>query len=167
MGSIFGGSKSKQQSTASNVSYNKAYDAVAGGMTPLLGLAGQGASGLEALLGGDASGLNKYKAATGFDKTLSMGMDGLAGGNAARGLLRSGATSKGLVNYAQGLETQSAGDYMDRLLGLSGLGFNAANALTGAGGYSEGQSQSTSSSKTKSGIGKFLGAGLAGVAGGN
>lgn len=152
MGSIFGGSKQKSSSS------NQAYGTINNWAQPLLGYANQGAQGLAALLGGDTSGLNNYKSATGFDRTLSTGMQNITNAGAAKGLLRSGATSKALVNYGQQLEDQTAGSYMDRLLGLSGIGSNAANILSGAGQTSQ------SSGKSKNGIGGFLGSAAGAIA---
>lgn len=158
MSKLFGGSKSGSSSSSSN----RAYGAVSGAMNPLLGQAGTGANALAALLGGDTTGFDAYKKATGFDAMAEQGSRGITGNAAAGGLLRSGSTGKALQTFGQNLQDQFAGSYMDRLLQQAGIGFNAANAMTGAGATS----QSTQKSKSKPGIGGLLGAGLSIASGG-
>jgi hypothetical protein len=145
MSSIFGGSKQTSSSS------NKAYDSINSSFSPLFGLAGQGADGIMKLLGGDSSGFDAYKNATGFDFAAEQGSRGITGNAAARGLLRSGSTGKALVGYGNDMQNQYAGNYMDRLLGVSGLGMDAGKLVAGAG------QTSTSKSKSKPGIGGFLG----------
>lgn len=164
MSSIFGGSKQKSQATSSSMSNNQAYGTIndwAGGLLPY---AGEGAKGLQSLLGGDTSGLNQYKQNMGFDYAAEQGSRGITGNAAAAGMLRSGGTSKGLARFNAGLNDQFNNQYMDRLLQLSGIGQNAAQTLVGAGQQSQSESQSTQSGKNKNGMGKFLGAGIGAVA---
>jgi hypothetical protein len=149
MSSLLGGSKQKSQSTSSNQAYNTINSA----FSPLLGYASEGASGISALLGGDTSGLDKYREATGFNTQMSQGLQNVTNAGAAKGLLRSGATGKGLVQFGNDLSQQSSNNYMDKLLGLAGLGNQAGGILSGAGQTS----QSTSSGKSKKGIGEMLG----------
>lgn len=146
MSSIFGGSK---QSSSSS---NKAFDSINSSFSPLFGLAGTGAQGIQSLLGGDMSGFNLFKDATGFDFAAEQGSRGITGNAAARGLLRSGSTGKSLVDYGNNIQNQYAQSYMDRLMGLSGLGMQAGGLVTQAGQTSESQG------KSKEGIGKALGA---------
>lgn len=162
MSSIFGGSKQKSQSTST--SGNKAYDTISNAYSPLLGYASQGAQGLSALLGGDASGFNAYKNATGFNGAAEQGSRGITGNAAAAGLLRSGSTSKALQAFGDTLQNNYANQYMQQLLGQANLGFQAGNLISGAGNYSTGQSTSKGSSKP--GIGGFLGALASGAAAG-
>lgn len=152
MSKLFGGSRSKQTSE------NQAYGDIKNTFNPLTQYAGQGASAISALLSGDASGFNKYKDATGFDFASEQGSRGITGNAAASGLLRSGSTDKALVNYGQGMQNQYANNYIQQLLGLSGLGFNAGNLIAGAG------NKSTATSKSKPGLGGFLGQIGAGIA---
>lgn len=156
MSSIFGGSKQQATESASN----RAFEPVSTAFTPLLGNAAQGASGIQALLSGDPTGFNAYKGATGYDATAEQGSRGITGNAAAGGLLRSGSTGKALQAFGTGLQNQYANSYLDRLFQQAGLGFNAANAMTGAGGISSGQSTKSE----KPGIGGFLGRIGAGVA---
>lgn len=145
MSSIFGGSKQK------STSYNKSYDTINQNFSPLFGYAGEGAGGLSKLLAGDSSGFDAYKKATGFDFAAEEGSRGITGNAAARGLLRSGSTGKALTRYGTELQNQYAGNYMDRLLGLSDVGLKAGGLVSNAGLFSE------SSGKSKKGMGKFLG----------
>lgn len=156
MGGILGGSKQKSTSKSSN----QAFGTINNAFSPLLGYASEGASGLSALLGGDTSGLDKYRQATGFNTQLGQGLQGITNAGAAKGLLRSGATGQGLVRYGNELSQQSAGNYMDRLLGLAGLGNTAGSILTGAGQVSD----SSSSGKSKKGIGGVLGSAAGAIA---
>lgn len=148
MGSIFG---PKQKSSSSST--NQAFGTLNQWAQPLMQYSGQGAGGLASLLGGDSSGFNAYKDATGFGGLLEEGSRGITGNRAAGGSLRSGATGKSLVNYGNQMQNQYAGDYMNQLASLAGLGSNAAGILGGAGGTS----QSSSKSSDKSGLGKMIG----------
>lgn len=152
MGSIFGGSKSKSTSS------NQAYGTLSTAFSPLLGYAQQGAQGLAALLGGDTSGFEAYKRATGFDAAAETGSRGITGNAAASGLLRSGSTSKALQSYGTNLQNQYSQNYLDNLLSLANTGLQAGNVLSGAG------ATSTSTSKSKSGLGGLVGSIASGVA---
>tara|TARA_Y100001968_G_C19418968_1_gene750632 strand:+ start:714 stop:1097 length:384 start_codon:yes stop_codon:yes gene_type:complete len=127
-----------------------------------MGMAGTGANALQALLSGDMSGFNSFKDATGFDAVAEQGSRGITGNAAAKGMLRSGPTAKGLQAFGTNLQNTYANNYMDRLLQQAGLGFNAANSLTAAGG----QNTSTGTSKSKPGLGGFIGGAMSGIAGG-
>ena len=150
MGSLFGGSKSKSE--------NQAYGAINSAFSPLFQYAGQGAGGISALLGGDATGFNKFKTAVGGDWTQDRGMDGITSKYANIGGLDSGATLKALAGYKSNLDNQFAGTYLDKLLGLSSVGTSAGQLVTQAGQKSE--------SSSSPGLGGILGAGLAGWASG-
>lgn len=158
MDTIFGGSKNTSQGTSE--SGNKAFDQIQGAFSPMFGLAGGAADNISRLLGGDSSGFDAYKDATGFNALTELGSRGITNNAAARGLLRSGGTGKSLVNYGQTMQNQYAQNYLNQLLGLGNMGFQAGNLVSGAGQYS--QSQNTSSGKSKPGISKFIGAALAG-----
>jgi hypothetical protein len=66
---------------------------------------------------------------------------------AAKGLLQSGSTLKGIADYNKGLDSQYLNDYLDRVMGFSKLGGMAASTLAGAGAYSNGTSSGSGSSK--------------------
>lgn len=123
MGKLFSGSTKQKQT-------NSAYGQINTALTPVLNATGAGVGGMQALLGGDSTGFDAYKKATGFDATAEMGSRGITGNAAAKGLLRSGSTGMALQNYGQTLQNQYAGDYMDGLGGVSDLGLKAG-ALIG------------------------------------
>lgn len=152
MGSIFGGSKSKQTSS------NQAYGQIKDWATPLLGYAQQGARGVSDFLGGDTTGFDAYKRATGFDAAAEAGSRGITGNAAAAGLLRSGGTAKDLQALGNRMQNQYADSYLDKMFNQANLGYNAAQILGGAG------TTSTSKSKSKNGIGGFLGSVAGGLA---
>lgn len=156
MGGIFGGSKSKQKSKSSNQAYGYIKDT----FSPLTQYAGTGAESLSALLGGDSTGFDAYKRATGFDAMAEQGSRGITGNAAAGGLLRSGSTAKGLQEYGNNIQNQYVQQYMQQLLGLSGLGMGAGQLISGAGGVNK----SSGSSNNKSGIGGLVGGVASGIA---
>lgn len=156
MGKLFGGSK--QTSTSS--SSNRAFDQLNQTFSPLTGQAATGANALAALLGGDPSGFNAFKDATGFDAISNIGSRGITGNAAARGLLRSGSTGRALQQYGDTIQNQFANTYLDKLLQQAGIGLQAGNLISGAGQV--GQSQQ--SSRSKPGIGGFLGGITSGIA---
>lgn len=145
MGALFGGSK--QKSTSSN----RAFDSLNASMSPIISQTGQSINAVNALLGGDASGFNKFKQATGYDWQAEQGSRGITGNAAARGLLRSGSTGKALTDYGVNLQNKFSNDYLEKLLGIGGMGLNAAGILANAG------QTSSSTSKSKPGLGGFLG----------
>ena len=150
MGGIFG-SKPKQKSTSSNQAFGQIRDT----FTPATAYTATGGNALQALLGGDSSGFDKFKQAIGFDAMAEEGSRGITGNAAARGLLRSGSTGKALQSYGQNLQNQFAGNYMDRLLGLSNLGLGAGGLIAGAGNVSNSKGKGGG----KSGLGNALGMG--------
>lgn len=150
MSSLFGGEKSK--------SGNKAYGDISNALKPSLGYVTQGGNAIGQLLGGDATGFNKYKDATGFDWQAEQGSRGITNNAAANGLLRAGSTSKSLVNYGNNIQNTFANNFLDKLLGLAGLGTQSAGVLANAGQFSQ--------SKKKPGLGGVLGTILAGGASG-
>lgn len=143
MSKIFGGSKSK--------SGNKAYKQINQAFSPLFGHAQTGASALSGLLSGDASGLNAYKKATGFDDLLSYGLRGVTGSAAANSLLRSGSTQRGLLDYANMLQNQNIGQYTGLASGLGQMGLQAGQLVGQAGQFSKSREDSGD-------MGKFIGA---------
>lgn len=145
MGSIFG--KNKQKSSSSN----QAFGTIRDWAQPLLGYAGSSANDISNFLGGDTSGFNAYKQATGFDALAEEGSRGITGNAAAAGLLRSGGTGKALQAYGNNIQNQYVNQYLENLFNRANLGYNAAQILSGSG------NTSTSTSKSKPGIGGFLG----------
>lgn len=133
---------SKQKSTQK--SSNQAYPFLRDALGDTVGYTNQGAGGIAALLGGDSSGFDAFKSATGFDTQLGEGLSDITGAGAARGLLRSGSTGKAYVNYGQELQNKTAQSYIQNLLGLSQVGLGAASTIGGAGNTSESQSKGKS-----------------------
>lgn len=152
MGSIFGGSKSTSNSS------NRAYDFLKEQFGDVTNATSSGLGGLQALLGGDASGFNAYKKATGFDAAAELGSRGITGNQAAAGMLRSGGTGKALQAYGNTIQNQFADNYMSKLLAQAGIGINAGQLLASAG------QTSSETKKSKNGIGGFLGKIGAGIA---
>ena len=150
MSSLFGGSKTKTE--------NQAYGVIKSAFSPLFQYAGEGAKGMSALLGGDATGFNAYKDAVGYDWEQQRGGDNVMSKFAQIGGLDSGASLKGLASFQSGLDNQYASTYLDKLLGLSSVGTSAGQLVTQAG------QKSTSSSSPS--LGGLLGAGLSGWASG-
>ena len=152
MGKIFGGSKQKSSS------YNQAYDTINSAVSPALGNISTGTNAVNAFLSGDMSGFNNYKNNTGFDFAAERGSRGITGNAAAKGLLRSGGTGKGLVSFGNQIEQQFADNYFQKLLQQTGLGLQAGQLLGGAGSVNQ------QKSKSKPGLGGFVGTALTGGA---
>lgn len=143
---LFGGSKS--------TSGNKAYDYLKGQYGGSTGYTGEAGGAVSKLLGGDSSGFDAYKNATGFNFGLNEGLDGITGGAASQGLLRSGPTSKALVRYGNDYQQQYARDFISQYLGLGQLGLGAGQLIGGAG-------QTSKSTSSSGGLGKAIGSALA------
>lgn len=145
MGSLFG-------KTGSGSTKNQFAGEINSDFQPLTADAATGSDALAKLLGGDSSGFDAYKAATGFDATAEQGSRGITGNAAAGGLLRSGGTGQALQAYGDNLQNQYASTYMQNLLSQAGLGFQAGNLISGSGAVTK------SGSSDKSGLGgKLLG----------
>lgn len=144
MGSLFGKSERSRSTNVNRDQLNSAFGGV-------MGATGDSVNSLQALLGGDASGFRNFANAIDLSGQMEMGGRGITSGGAARGLLRSGATGKALVNYEQMMENQAANSYMQNLLGVGQMGLGAGGIIADAG------KESTSRSRDKSGLGKALG----------
>jgi hypothetical protein len=72
---------------------------------------------------------------------------------AAKGLVGSGATLKGLDDYSQGLHSQYLNQYLNNVLQYANLGNQAAGTLSDAGKYMNSTSRGTTSSSSKQGLG--------------
>jgi hypothetical protein len=90
-------------------------------------------------------GMADYQADPGYAFRLSEGMKGLQNSAAAKGLLSSGSTLKGITDYSQGQASQEYGNAYNRyqtnranqlnpLQSLMGSGQTSANTLTNAAG---------------------------------
>lgn len=149
MSGIFGGSKSKSRNTNKNV-INSAFQ-------PLLNQAVTANNTLSALLGGDATGFNRFKDAVGYDFEMRRGMDAVGSNFSGRNVFRSGARDKAIEEFAQGLGGRYAQQYIQSLLGQSGQSLGAGQLVANVG--------QESTSKSKPGIGSLIGGAAAGAAG--
>lgn len=178
MSSIFGGSKSKQQSqntstssgSSQNASWNDAYPWLSNNYGSMA-TNGIGANDFMAQLlgtkGGDeaSQAFDRYKDNTGYNFVLDSGSKAITGNQATRGMLGSGATLKALNTFGQNTGTSFFNNFLDKLLGQSQQGLGAGGLISGAGQKSLGNSNSSSSSQgtssgsssTKPGMGQFLG----------
>lgn len=134
-----GFNKSSQKSESGNQAFGFLKDSLGGAV----GNVGSSLNGIGDLLAGRTSGFDAFKRGIGFDRRLVDGLSGITGGGAARGLLRSGSTTKALQGYGQQLQNDTAQSYIQNLLGMGQMGLGAAQTIGGAG------QTSTSSGKSK------------------
>jgi hypothetical protein len=86
-------------------------------------------------LGGDQEGaLAAFRATPGLTEGLKSGSQAISGNAAARGMLNSGATLKGLNRFGQDYSNKYWGDYLNRLGGLAGMGQTATGQQIGTEG---------------------------------
>lgn len=92
--------------------------------------------------GGDASAeapstpdYSAFYQSPGYQFRLNQGIQALDRSAAARGRLNSGAQSKALMRFGQGLASQEFGNYTNRLAGLAGVGQTATNTLANLGAH--------------------------------
>ena len=96
--SIFSGSGKGQGASTSSLlsnsnsvganessSSNQGYDFLKTILGPMLSGGQSGLSGIQSLLGGDSTGFNSFKDATGFRQQLGRGLQGVTGAGAANG----------------------------------------------------------------------------------
>jgi hypothetical protein len=74
-----------------------------------------------------------YQDSTGHQFQLGEGMRAITESNAAKGLLNSGATLKGLTRFGQNLGATTFNNYLNQLGGAAGRGLQAAGLVGGAG----------------------------------
>ena len=80
-------------------------------------------------LGGDQQAfINAYQALPGYQEGLKSGTDAVARGLNTTGMLNSGRAMKALQRFGSDYENQRSGDYLTRLMGLSGMGLGATDA---------------------------------------
>ena len=95
-----------------------------------------GAYNFEMGLGGRPADYRGFTATPGYAARVQGGINALEGASAAQGMSLSGATQKALTRFGQQEATAEYGTYLDRLLGLSGMGqASAANQAAAAGNY--------------------------------
>ena len=154
----FGSSKqsSQNQSQQTSESKNQAYPFLHGALGDQVGNAGVGSSAIASLLGLNGSdagtnAFNQFKDSSGYNFIQNEGIKGITASNAAKGLLNSGSTLKGVANYSSNLASNFLNNYMSNLMGLSNTGIQAGQILASAGSTanSQGTSYGTSTSKSK------------------
>lgn len=126
-----------QNQQAAGKKLRQAGDAYAGGMQslselfkPYAAAGGDALSMYRAGLGldggsGSAAFTNAYRAIPGYQAALDTGRESAIAGLNASGRLNSGGALKALQQYGQNFEDQRSGDYLTRLMGLSGMGQQA------------------------------------------
>ena len=108
--------------------YANKFKALSAGYNPYIKAGG---SALERLmaglgLGGDTAGFtNAYRALPGYQAGLETGSQAITGNAAARGMLNSGGAIKALNRYGSDYEDKRSGDYLSRLMAMSGTGQTA------------------------------------------
>lgn len=125
---------------AKSTSDNQAYGQISSAYMPQVQTGNNATNFLAGLLGvpgGDSSGataaFGDYKDQAGYAPALRDLQKGVVGGAAARGLLNSGASQKALLKTGAELDQSMFNNFLQQLSGLSGLGLQAGNLVTGAG----------------------------------
>lgn len=146
---LFGGSRGNSESR------NLAFQPIAQTFGGVTNSTAEASDLIRRLLGGDSSGFDAYKNATGFDAISERGSRGITNNAAAGGLLRSGSSGMALQRYGNEIQNQWADNYLNRLLGLGGLGLESGKLIADAGQYSK-DKKSQSSGALGGFVGKLL-----------
>lgn len=133
---LFGGGKERSSSD------NQAYPFLQQQLGGNIGLGNNAMGVMASLLGiGDpAAGqrsLNNFLDSTGFNFLLDTGSKAITGNNAAKGLMRSGATGQRLQQFGQDLAMTKTNELMQNLTNLGQFGLGSANTIAGAGQRSQ------------------------------
>lgn len=145
---------------AQNQRYNQAQES----LSPYMG-AGTNALGLEqAYLRGDTSGFN---ASPDYQFAVQQGTKALDAGAASKGNLWGGGADADRISLGQGLATQYANNYWNKISGVANSGLGAANSLANfgqnnansVGGYlqNSGQAQASGTVGQANAYGNVLG----------
>lgn len=86
---------------------------------------------------------NTFKDNTGFQFLLDSGRKAVEGSQAAKGMLNSGSTLKGLTKFGEDLGNTYVQQFLDNLLKQQQTGLQAGQLVAGAGQYSKGTQSST------------------------
>lgn len=115
-------------------------------------------------LGGDTAAaedaFSQYRDSTGYQFRMGQGISAIEQSAAARGLLSSGSTLKGLTEYGQGLASSEFQNYLQALSGAEGTGLSAAYNVASqgqAGGAQAAQYTRAGASDVTGGLGSVLG----------
>lgn len=98
-----------------------------------------------------------YKTSPGFQFRLDEGLRGVENSAAAKGLLQSGGTLKGIDRYAEGLAASDFNDQFNRVMSVASGGQQAATS-----GANLGQNYANASSNIMGNIGQAKASGYAG-----
>ncbi len=142
----------KNKSQATSQSYNVNNPMLTSAFAPALGYTTAAGNGAMNFFNGDTSGFDNYKKAAGFDFAAKEGGTGILQNMASKSLRGSGAAAKALERYSTGLVDQTAGNYLQRLLGFGQLGLGAGGILASSGNTSNSQA----SSVQKKGLGELI-----------
>lgn len=97
--------------------------------------AGNDATGrISSFLNGDATGLDQFRANTGYKDLLKTGMEAVSANAYARGSGDSGAALKALQERAAGIADRSAQGYLGDLQAVAAQGGQARSLVAGVGG---------------------------------
>lgn len=112
------------------------YASAARGYDPYVSAGGDALAMLRAGLGlggpgGQEAFTSAYRGLPGYQAGLDTGTQAVMRGLNARGNLNSGAGIKGLYRFGSDYEDQRSGDYLSRLMGLGGQGFQATGQQVG------------------------------------
>lgn len=100
-------------------------------------------------------GLDNWAKSGGMDWLMEQGNRMINSNQAAKGLLSSGSTLKGIEKYGQGLGSTYLQQYMDNLFKFSNLGLGAGGLAAGAGQWSKG-----TQTGAKQGLGPMIAQGV-------
>jgi hypothetical protein len=103
---------------------------------PATSLVDQGQGGLASLMGtltgsDGGAGFQNYTASTGYNNIFDEAMRGVTSSNAARGLLASGSTARGVADTAGNLAQRNFSNYLGQLMQGSQASFGAGTSLAG------------------------------------
>ena len=167
IGKTIFGAPGTSSSSGSSSSTNLAYPAIAGAMTPSLGLVTQGGNAISNLLGLNGASAQNTGIA-GFQNSPGMQFQN----NESTRMLSNNATGSNLVGnspdtaaalsqYNKGVGSTYLNQYMDQLLGLGKIGVGAGGAMAAAGDTSTGTSTGSGSGPKKGSLGDIIKIGMA------
>lgn len=153
----FGSSKQKSTNSSQQTSNsaNQAYPFLQSALGDQVSNVGKGTSAIASLLGlggsaDQSAAFNQFKDSSGYNFIQDQGVRGITSSNAAKGLLGSGSTLKGISNYSSNLASTFLNSYLANLMGLSNTGIQAGQVLSAAGNTANSQGTSYGNSSGSS-----------------
>lgn len=117
--------------------------------------AGNFIAGLLGIPGGDSTGaqaaFSGYKDMAGYAPALRDMQKGIVGGAAARGLLNSGSTQRGLLKAGADLDQQTFGNFLQYLQGLSSMGMQGAGLIANSADQTDNRTETRTGTSTTKG----------------